>query len=484
MIGDKVAALLKSLPQKHRRHLLPLDARAAAFVGRAGEEPGARGLVDALIEDLREHDGVRVAATDFRLETLPAHLFVNFRVVDEHGRFLAVSRNLAQLRAQLGASAQGSFQAALRAAGVGAGSATPGAGAQPRAGARPRADATPRADEPLRAAAPPRAAAGAGAGVPPRPEAGPGAGAASPGSPGAPGPTDATATAIRRAGERFQDWSFGPLPELLELAGVGPRGDETLIGYPALVDRGDAVALQVFDEPEQARREHRAGLRRLFAIALREPLKWLEKNLPDAQRLGILYMPFGTVEDLRRELVGAVLDRACLGEPLPAERAAFEARVAEARPRLALIGQELARTIGAVLAEHATLQKKLAGAKGFPQAAADVAQQLAGLLPKDFVSATDPARLTHLVRYLRAASARLDKLRADPERDAHRLAEIAPMIQNLARARAALKGRRDPRLEEFRWLLEELRVSLFAQELRTPMPVSVKRLHKVWESIG
>jgi ATP-dependent helicase HrpA len=195
-------------------------------------------------------------------------------------------------------------------------------------------------------------------------------------------------------------------------------------------------------------------------------------------------MPFGTVEDLRRELVGAVLDRACLGEPLPAERAAFEARVAEARPRLALIGQELARTIGAVLAEHATLQKKLAGAKGFPQAAADVAQQLAGLLPKDFVSATDPARLTHLVRYLRAASARLDKLRADPERDAHRLAEIAPMIQNLARARAALKGRRDPRLEEFRWLLEELRVSLFAQELRTPMPVSVKRLHKVWESIG
>ncbi len=439
MLADKVAALLKSLPQKHRRHLLPLDARAAAFVERAGAEPGARPLVDALIDDLREHGGVRVAATDFRLETLPAHLFMNFRIVDEHGRFLAVSRNLAQLRAQLGASAQGSFQSALRAAGVGAG----------RSDADGAAPGT-RADRGTTCAS----------------------------------DTAGAATTLRRAGERFVDWSFGPLPELLELGGLGPRGDETLIGYPALVDCGDAVALQVFDEPEQAQREHRAGLRRLFAIALREPLKWFERNVPDAQRLGMLYVPFGTAEDLRRELVAAIIERACLGDPVPADRAAFEARVVEARPRLALIGQELARTLATVLAEHAALQKKLAGAKGFPQAATDVAQQLAALLPRGFLSTTDPRRLPHLPRYLKACAARLDKLRADPARDAHRLAEIAPMLQNFARAQAALKGRRDPRLEEFRWLLEELRVALFAQELRTPTPVSVKRLQKVWESIG
>ena len=449
MLGDKVAALLKSLPQKHRRHLLPLDGRAQAFVARAGDEPGARPLVDALIDDLREHGGVRVAASDFRLETLPAHLFANFRVVDEHGRFLAASRNLAQLRAQLGASAQGSFRSALRAAGLGGAQAGDaggerGAGAPPAVGVPASATGEP---------SPPAVRAGD------------------------------TATTVRRAGGRFVDWSFGPLPELLELGGVGPGGDETLIGYPALVDRGDAVELQVFDEPEQAQREHRAGLRRLFAIALREPLKWFEKNVPDAQRLGILYLPFGTAEDLRRELVAALLDRACLGEPLPADRESFEARVADARPRLALIGQELARTLATVLAEHAALQKKLAGAKAFAQAAADVAQQVAALLPRGFVSSTDPARLPHVARYLKAASARLDKLRADPARDAHRLAEIAPMLQNFVRAQAALKGRRDPRLEEFRWLLEELRVSLFAQELRTPVPVSVKRLQKVWESI-
>jgi ATP-dependent helicase HrpA len=273
------------------------------------------------------------------------------------------------------------------------------------------------------------------------------------------------------------------LPELLELS-VGPDASDVLIGWPALVDRGDAVELQVFDEPERAADAHRAGLRRLFALTLREPLRWLEKNLPDAQRLEMLHVPFGTAEELRRELVAAVLERTCLGEPLPADAGTFAARVADARPRIALVGQELARTLAAILAEHATLRRKLAAvSRAFPHAAADVAQQLAALLPRGFVSGTDPARLAHFVRYLKAAAVRLDRLSADPERDARLVAGIAPMLQNLARAQAALKGRRDPRLEEFRWLLEELRVSLFAQELRTPMPVSVKRLQKVWESI-
>jgi ATP-dependent helicase HrpA len=288
---------------------------------------------------------------------------------------------------------------------------------------------------------------------------------------------------VRRAGERHTDWGFGDLPELLELRGFGPRGDESLIGYPALVDRGDAVELQVFDEPDTAQREHRAGLRRLFAIALREPLKFFEKNVPDMQRLSMLFLPFGGADDLRRELVAALLDRSCLTDPLPQDRAAFEARVAQARPRITLVGQELARTLAAILGQHAGLQKKLAGARAHAAACADVTQQMAALLPKRFVSETPPERFGHLARYLEAAAARLDKLRADPARDASRMAEIAPMLQNFNRAHAALKGRHDARLADFRWLLEELRVSLFAQELRTPMPVSVKRLQRVWDSM-
>jgi len=96
--------------------------------------------------------------------------------------------------------------------------------------------------------------------------------------------------------------------------------------------------------------------------------------------------------------------------------------------------------------------------------------------------ATPPAQLAHYLRYLKAIAARLDRIKADPARDAQRMADIATLQTPYLREVAARKGQADPRLEEFRWLLEELRVSLFAQELRTPMPVSVKRLQKVWET--
>ena len=437
MLADKVAALLKSLPQKYRRQLLPLDAWALAFVERTGAQPPARGLLPSLIDDLREQSAIRVTEADFRLETVPAHLQMNFRVVDPHGRFLAVSRNLAQLRAQLGASAQGSFQAALQQVGL----------SQP---------ARPTADTPAARPASPLPTAAASAGV---------------------------ATVARRAGERYTEWGFGELPELLELSGFGSDGGQTLVGYPALVDRSDAVELQVFDEPEVAMREHRAGLRRLFSIALREPLKFYERNVPELARVSMLYMPYGGTEVLKAELVAALLDRACLADTLPASRSEFEARVVQARPRITLIGNELARTVLAILTEQALLQKKLAASRAHAQAAADVTEQLAALLPARFISGTEPQRFGHLVRYLKAATARLEKLRTEPARDAQKMVEIAPLLQNFNRARAALKGRSDPRLEEFRWMLEELRVSLFAQELRTPMPVSVKRLQKVWDSM-
>jgi len=472
MLADKLAALLKSLPQKHRRHLLPLEASAAGCVARLAEATGERGLLETLVDDLREHAGLRVAVTDFRLETLPQHLFMNFRVLDEHGRVLAASRQLAPLRAQLSAASQGSFQAALRRAGVA--SADAAASPDPAPGADAAASAGPAAVTPAAgtAGSPGGGAFGARAAGPP---------AAAGGAQAADLPAGGAASAtLRLAGERFTDWTLPALPELLELQ-VSPG--EVLIGYPALVDRGDCAELQVFDEPEVARREHRAGLRRLFALALREPLRFLERSLPDGQRLEVLFLPFGSAAQLRAERVAATLERACLADPLPTDRAGFVQRLAEARPRVSLIGQELARTLAAILTEHQSIGRRLAAARGHPAAVADVQRQLAALLVPRFVSETPPANFAHLPRYLKAVTVRLEKLRADPTRDAHRMAEIAPLVQNLERARAALKGRHDERLESFRWLLEELRVSLFAQELRTPMPVSVKRLQRVWESI-
>src|SRR5574337_1490695 len=109
------------------------------------------------------------------------------------------------------------------------------------------------------------------------------------------------------------------------------RGAQTLIGFPALIDRGSWVEIEVFDEPEVAASKHRAGLRRLVALAIKEPLKYLEKNIPDLQRLGALYMSLGTLEELRQQIVDVALDRAFLAEPLPADAKAFDARVVEGR---------------------------------------------------------------------------------------------------------------------------------------------------------
>ena len=140
----------------------------------------------------------------------------------------------------------------------------------------------------------------------------------------------------------------------------------------------------------------------------------------------------------------------------------------------------MARLVGAVLAEHAAAQRKLKDSRPPKEVADDVAAQLARLCSKHFVVTTPWPQLQHFVRYLKAVQLRLDKLRADPARDAQRLAELRPLEQRWIRRLAELKGAADPRLDEYRWLLEELRVSFFAQELRTPQPVSVKRLDKAW----
>jgi len=286
--------------------------------------------------------------------------------------------------------------------------------------------------------------------------------------------------------ENITDWDFGALPELLEIR----RGGQTMIGFPALVDRGEACAVEVFDDLQQAQGRHREGLRRLFRLQLKEQVKFIEKSLSPLQTTA---MQAGTVpalaaalpgfEALRAEVVDAALDRTALAEPWPSDRASFLARRDEARGKLALIAQEVGRLLTTIVNEAAAVQKKLGAARGFAAAVADIEAQLLRLFRRGFVTAIPPAQLAHYPRYLKAIALRLDKLRADPARDAQRMAEIAALATPWQREVAARKGQADARLEEFGWLLEELRVSLFAQELRTPMPVSVKRLHKVWDAL-
>jgi len=450
MLKEKVQLLLKSLPQKLRRHCVPLPDYAAGFFDR-NQDPvrfGRGDLIDALIADIHQHTSARVLTTDFKLETLPAHLSMNFKVVDEHGRQLDMGRNLATLQAELGGQARQSFQRMAE--------SSPAAVASGQARAQ-AAFGKPGAAAPA-AAAPAPAAKGKGAAPAPAAQA--------PANTGVSQHTNITA------------WTFGELPELLEIN----QGKLTLIGFPALVDKGTHCDLEVFDDPNVAARTHRAGLRRLFALQLKDQLKFAEKNVPGMQQMGMQFMSVGSPEELREQIVNKAIDIACLQDPLPHDAASFNKRKDEGKGRIGLLINEIARLVGQVLAEFHGMPKRL---QNLPQAvAADMQAQLKELVHKRFVADTEYSQLAHFPRYLKAMNVRLEKLRTNTARDAQLMAEWQSAASQFQRTikNQPMKNL-DPRMTDFRWMLEELRVSLFAQELRTPMPVSSKRLQKVWESM-
>lgn len=382
LLKEKVRVLAKSMPQRLRNKLGPLEEFSEDFA--AAVAPADTPLAQALARRIRTHLNLEVPLDAFRPDSAPPHLHMNFLVIDEHGRQLGMGRNLAELKRELGGHTAAVLQS----------------------------------EAPL------------------------------------------------GEGERFTGWTMGGLAEVMEIE----RGGQTLVGYPALVDAGDAVTLQVFDAPEKARLLHRAGVRRLLAIAFKDRVRDLERSWARDVVLG----------PVKEQLVAAALDRSFLGESLPMSQEDFARRVEEGRSRLMLIAQEMARTASTILAAHAELQKKLAqAAKFWPQAAEDLKQQLARLQRPGWLGETPWARLQHYPRYLKAASLRLEKLRADPARDARLMGELQPLLTAWLRAPRPL----DAEPEQFGWLLEELRVSLFAQELKTPVPVSAKRLAKLWQSI-
>ena len=449
MLKDKIQGLLKSLPQRPRSRFVPLPESAARLANElsAPELFGAGGLTDVLLKKVRDETSLDVKRNDFKLDMLSAHFFMNFKVVDEHGRQLGMGRNLGALKAELGAQARGAFQALAQLRPV----IASGEAAKQTTVIASNAKQSPDRDGAAHLAMTKGVTASA-----------------------------AKQSTVIASAAKQTTWSFGELPELMEIS----KGGQTLVGFPALVDMGDAVCIEVFDEPDVAAAKNRKGLARLFALQIKDALKYLEKNIPDLHKMSVAYMSLGTAEELKQQILDVALDRAFLVEPLPNDEASFKRRVDEGRGRLTLIANEVARLAGGVLLEFGAASRKVKDTKNAPDATADCAQQLQRLLPKNFLVATPWPQLQHCARYLKAISLRLDKYRADPARDAQRLAELKPLEQKYWRLVAERKGAQDARMLEFRWLLEELRVSFFAQELKTPQPVSVKRLEKAWGQLN
>ncbi len=453
MLKDKIQALLKSLPQRPRSRFVPLPesaARLAALFTTPERWAQGGGLIDVLLKQARDETSLDIKRADFKLDMLSPHLFMNFRITDEHGRQLGQGRNLGALKAEWGAKARGAFKAlaSLKVAALTEESKVSDINESEIQQNQVQAATKNKAHQAASAAAKPAA-------------------------------TQESAAPTQPADARYKDWAFGELPELMEIR----KNNQTLIGFPALIDHGDSVGIEVFDEPVVAAARHRVGLRRLFALQIKDALKYLEKNIPDLQKMAVAFMPLGTQEELRSQIIDVAIDRAFLQDPLPTNEADFKQRVLDGRGRLTLIANEVARMSATILIEFAAAARKIKDTKNAPEATADAASQLQKLVPKNFIAVAPWSQLGHYARYLKAITTRLDKYRADPARDAAKLKELQPMEQRYWRLVAERKGAVDARMQEYRWMLEELRVSFFAQELRTPYPISTKRLDKVWQQL-
>jgi ATP-dependent helicase HrpA len=226
-------------------------------------------------------------------------------------------------------------------------------------------------------------------------------------------------------------------------------------------------------------------------LQVAEQLRYLERSLAGgstslatvAMQAIALGLPVKSQADLVAQVLETSVDRAFMQQPLPADASTFGERREAGRARLSLIAQEVARLLQAIVLEMGACQRKLGLAKAWPAVTTDLQQQLAGLFAPRFLCDTAPQQLGHYPRYLKAIGVRIDKLRTDPARDARLQAELTPLLVRLQRETASRKGQVDPALVDLRWLIEELRVGLFAQELRTPTAVSIKRVEKVFESL-
>jgi ATP-dependent helicase HrpA len=282
-------------------------------------------------------------------------------------------------------------------------------------------------------------------------------------------------TDIELTREDVTQWDFEDIPEQV-------RSEGGLLAFPALVDLGDAVALRVFERHDEARAAHVQGVERLLRHALASEIKQARRRLPVSNAMSLKYAPLGSVDGLREELVeGGFDDLVATHDFNVRSAAAFEG-----------LRTHMARDLFAASVERLKLAEPIIEAQadmkpwlqppliGFARASYDdLHEQLDGLLAPGFLRELSTVRLAHFPRYLKAMRLRAERLRQDPAKDQQRMLQVLPYWREYLNHRAA----GDDGLDELRWLIEEWRVSLFAQELKTAEPVSVKRLQRALEAL-
>ncbi|WP_431071501.1 ATP-dependent RNA helicase HrpA [Microbacterium phyllosphaerae] len=429
--AELVTGLLRALPKAIRRHVVPAadwaDKFGAELTGEGPESHGGlpgRTLKDALARLIQPLANQLVSASDFEDDRVPAHLRMNFRAVDERGRVAGSNRDLSALQAELADRARSSVARSI--------------------------------------AAPPRR---------PGPSKGP--------------QPAAVAASIEKDG--LTTWIFGDLPDVLDTRVAGG----VVRGYPAIVDQGKTVSVRVESTADAAVAATRAGVLRLVLLGVPSPSSYVQQHLTSQEKLALAASPYQSaaalIEDCRAAVVQNLIDRAHPGGIIRTEAEFMRVRdtvsaslVDELFACVSLVARILTKTRDVERGIKSQNSLALLGPLN------DVRTQLSGLLHPGFVSSAGVDRLAHFPRYLDGMLDRLKTLASEPGKDRTRMSEFERMAKVFEDAGGTIPLAPDapPALVETRWLLEEYRVSVFAQRLGTAQPVSPQRIMKVLSARG
>jgi ATP-dependent helicase HrpA len=427
MLRDKIVALIKSLPKAIRKSFVPAPNYAEACMNALQNKTVS--LVNALAGHLHKISGLPIPDDVWQIQNIDNHYLMNFRIVDEKGGLLASGRDLSQLKASLKHRAQEQLNQ-LDTSGY-------------------------------------------------------------------------EKTNITR-------WDFGDLPQAIEVQQAGLA----FKAYPALIDEQDSVSLKLLDNLPDAVAQTRLGIRRLFLLSARQNVKYLRKNLPYIDKMCLYYASVDSCEHLKDDLLMAAVDEALFfGEGIGGERfnnersggeafsseadgelkmirtaSEFEQRCDKAKQQLISIANHYCELVFNSLQAYHSVAKSIKQhtAMNQLQAISDIKQQLSMLIYPGFVADTPKRWLEHLPRYLQGIEIRLQKLQQSLGADRQRQTQLQPYWQKLVR-QTEIDSKtlsRNAEWARYRWMLEEMRISLFAQNLKTSLPVSTKRLDEQLAKLG
>ncbi|MGY6275441.1 ATP-dependent RNA helicase HrpA [Methylomonas sp. MgM2] len=402
MLEEKIVALIKSLPKHLRKHFVPVPNTAKACLEI---EPDFKGsLYEWLGNRLRKLTGESIPLNEWQPDTLPQHLKMNFRVVDDNGRALGFGRNLAKLQSEYGGKAGDSFDKL--------------------------------AQEEMNY-------------------------------------TGCVA------------WAFDGLPETWQFM----HGGQTFVGYPAIVDEGESVGVKILETPQKARQAHFDGLTKLYQLMCRKEAQYILKNsgVSPASQIAYNQLPKHPIlaergcGEFKADLLYLIFSNTFVEGAEIRTQEIFEARLSEKKSTLMMHCNQAGKCISEIMANYQNVKQCLKQGGIAPGIRSDIEIQLGLLLFAGFMRYTPLAQLQNIPRYLKAIEYRLDKQKPDTP-DVQGLYRLAQRYWKLVEKRQKTQPP-VPERDAFRWGLEELRVSLFAQQLKTALPVSVQRLEKQWNEM-